>query len=93
MQADLEIDNGIVDKVSIKGGCFDNGGELGIYSKSSLYKPRPISVEVRSSLDPYIAFSSIKDSKTFDGYFFWLSSLCLIASLFLVILLYIYYKC
>ena len=93
VQADLDIDNGIVSGITIKGGCFDNGGELGIYSKSSLFKPKPIAIELRSSLDPFIAFSSIRDSKAFDGYFFWLSSFCLVISLGLVFLLFLYYKC
>jgi hypothetical protein len=93
VQADLDIENGIVSSVAIKGGCFDNGSELGIYSRSSLFKPKPIVIELRSSLDPFIAFSSIRDSKTFDGYFFWLSGLCLVISLVLVFLLFLYYKC
>lgn len=49
-------------QVLFRGGCYNNETEIGIYS---LRHNEQVSVEVRSTQDPYLAFASVRSESAF----------------------------
>jgi len=91
VQIDLVKSKGATKQINLKGGCFNNNTEVGIYTLAGS-KSNDIRLEVRSSQDPFIAFASVKSASALESYYFWLSSGCLFITFMCVVALFLFYK-
>ena len=58
------------------------------------YEFSDISVEVRHDKDPFTVFTALEPSQIADlSIFFWLSMMCLLGALVLILFLGFYYQC
>ena len=98
----LHEDAEIVSGVQVTVGCYAEG-EAGIYAPVSLKQNTKtgtvisftdVAVEVRDTHDPYTVFAGINRKESTDlSIFFWMSMMCLAASVVLIFYLTFYYYC